>query len=176
MKTFIFFATCATFCGGLLAQTAASTAARSDSPNAEHRVSNEDMNIRAYIQLLRSDVKKSAAQVMGEVMQLDTDQSQKFWPIYKEYETERAKIGDQIVGALKTYSETYDRMTDSTADNLANQVLGIENQRTVLKKKYYERMKKSLGAITAARFLQVENQLERLMDLQLSAQLPVISQ
>ena len=45
--------------------------------------------------------------------------------------------------------------------------------KTALKKKYYDRVKNSVGPLNAMRFLQVENQLERLIDLQLSAQLPV---
>jgi ABC-type phosphate transport system substrate-binding protein len=36
------------------------------------------------------------------------------------------------------------------------------------------RIKQSLGAITAARFLQVENQLLMLLDLQVEASLPVV--
>lgn len=36
-----------------------------------------------------------------------------------------------------------------------------------LKKKYYDREKEGLGAITAIRFLHVENELERLVDLQI---------
>jgi hypothetical protein len=125
---------------------------------------------------LRGDLRKSKSQVMGEVMRLDTDDSQKFWPIYKDFETELSGVGDQIVALLNKYTGNYNRLTDQTADQLANEYLSIEQQRNALKKKYYDRMKSSLGAITAMRFLQVENQLERLLDLQLSAQLPVASE
>jgi len=136
--------------------------------------SNEEMNIRAYIELLRTDVKKSKAQVMGEVMQLDADQSAKFWPIYKDFEAQMAGLGDQVVAVIKKYADNYDQMTDQVADQLANSVLSIEQQRNDLKKKYYDRMKTELGAMTATRFLQVENQLERLIDLQVAAELPVV--
>ena len=47
---------------------------------------NQDLNIRAYIELLRSDVNKEKTQVMGEVMALDADQSAKFWPVYRDYQ------------------------------------------------------------------------------------------
>jgi len=33
--------------------------------------SNEDLNIQAYIQLLRSDINKAKSQIIGNVMQLD---------------------------------------------------------------------------------------------------------
>jgi hypothetical protein len=176
MRHILGITTSAILCVGLLAQTPASTAAKpAVSGTAEH-LSNEDTNIRAYMQLLRTDIRKSKSQIMGEVMQLDTDQAQKFWPIYKEFETELSKIGDQVVAAVRTYVENYSKLTDPVANQLANKVLTIEQQRNALKKKYYDRVKTSLGGITAMRFLQVENQLERLVDLQIAAQLPVASE
>lgn len=138
--------------------------------------SNEEMNIRAYIELLRTDLKQGKTEVMGAVMQLSADQATKFWPVYKEFEAEYATLGDQIVAVVRTYADNYTNLTDAVADQLANKVLDIEQQRNALKKKYYERMKEALGAITATRFLQVENQLERVLDLQVAAQLPVVGE
>jgi hypothetical protein len=135
---------------------------------------NEDMNIRAYIELLRTDLRKSKTQVMGDVMQLDADQAAKFWPVYKEFDTAYTALGDQIAALVKNYAEHYDAMTPDVADQLAQKALSIEDERNELKKKYYARMKDALDAVTAARFLQIENQLERIVDLQLAAQLPVI--
>ena len=107
-------------------------------------------------------------------MQLDAGQATKFWPIYKEFETEFSTLGEKVVAVITKYSDEYDKMTDDSADQLANQVLSIEQQRNTLKKKYYDKMKEGLGGIVAARFLQVENQLERIVDLQVSASLPII--
>jgi hypothetical protein len=53
--------------------------------------------------------------------------------------------------------------------------LNIEQERNAVKRKYCQRFKETLDAITAMRFLQVENQLERLIDLQIAAELPVIN-
>jgi hypothetical protein len=159
----------------LPAQTPA-TPMKSTSAGSADAKSNEEMNIRAYIELLRTDVRHSKSQIMGEVMQLDADQSAKFWPIYKDFQAESSALGDKVLALIKKYAENYDNMTDAVADQLASEVLTIEQQKNALKRKGYDRMKQALGAITAARFLQVENQLERVVDLQLAAQLPVISQ
>lgn len=141
---------------------------------AAQKPSNEDQNIRAYIELLRGDVKKSKVSVMAEVMQLDADQAAKFWPLYKEFEGQLTKIGDEILGLVKNYAANYDNLTPAVADQLATKLLEIEAKRLDLKKTYYGRMKTALDPITAARFLQVENQLEKLLDLQLASQLPVV--
>jgi hypothetical protein len=49
-------------------------------------------------------------------------------------------------------------------------------QRAELLAKYYGMVKAQLGAITAARFVQVEDQLLLLIDLQIDSQLPVVGQ
>ena len=74
---------------------------------------------------------------------------------------------------IEEYSKTYDRLTDATADALAKTALDLEARRHALKVKYYDRLKTVLSAKTAARFLQVENQILLLLDLQIASSLPI---
>lgn len=156
--------------GDLMAQAPQSSAA----PQAQGAASSQELNIQAYIQLLRSDVRKSKSQIIGQVMQFDAGQAAAFWPIYRQFEAELAKIGDRTASLVKKYSDNYNQMTNPVADELATELLAIEQQRNDLKKRYYQKFKQALDPITAARFLQVENQLERVVDLQIASQLPVI--
>ena len=174
MKRILSAAACILFAAALSAQTSAQPTAKAAGLGKLDAASTEDTNIRAYIELLRTDVRKSKSQIMGEVMGLDTAQATKFWPIYKEFEAEYSTLGDRIVAVVRTYVEQCENLTDPVADQLANQVLAIEQDRNALKTKYYQRVKESLGAVTAMRFVQVENQLERIVDLQIAAQLPIV--
>ena len=176
MKTILIATIIVLFGAAAGAQTLTKPAGNAAGLGKSGLASNEDMNIRAYIELLRTDVKKSKSHIMGDVMQLDADQAAKFWPVYKDFESGLSVLGDKVVSVVKTYAENYLNMTDPAADGIATQILAIEMQRNELKTKYYERFKTAVGAIVAARFLQVENQLERLIDLQIAAELPVISQ
>jgi hypothetical protein len=137
-------------------------------------LSNEDMNLRAYMELLRTDVRKQKANILGQVMQLDADDAAKFWPIYKEYDAEIARLGDSKLAMIKKYAENYEAMTDAVADGLMQSAIKNDQQRHDLLVKYYGRMKDALGGISAARFLQIENQLLMLIDLQVASSLPVI--
>ena len=65
-------------------------------------------------------------------------------------------------------------MTDAIADKLAATALDLEARRQAVKAKYYDRFKKALSPRTALRFLQVEHQLLLLIDLQISASLPIV--
>jgi hypothetical protein len=159
---------------GLMAQSSAAPKSSSSTQMSSASASNQDLNIRAYVELLRSDIRKSKSKVVGQVMQFDADQAAAFWPIYKQFEADLSKIGDRTAAAVKNYTDNYFQMTDDLADHLANEVLTVEQERNDLKRQYYQKFKKALDPITAARFLQVENQLERLVDLQVASQLPVI--
>ena len=65
-------------------------------------------------------------------------------------------------------------MTDDAADRIARGALDLEATRTALKAKYYDSVKSALSAKQAARFLQIENQLLLLIDLQIAASLPIV--
>ncbi len=157
-------------------QVCAQTAAQKPKPAVGQQAlqQNQDMNIRAYIELLRTDVKSEAKSILAEVMNFSGDEAEKFWPIYKEYEAEITKQGDKKFDYIMKYADNYDTMTDALADQLAKGALDLEQARHDLKVQYYERIKKALGAKLAARFMQVHNQILMLIDLQVASSLPII--
>jgi hypothetical protein len=134
----------------------------------------QEENIQEYIKLLREDVGAEKVKVMGSVMELDAEDAAKFWPIYRDYDAELSKVNDLRVANILEYSRTYTQMTDEKADELVKKAMVYQKQRNELLAKYYERMKQELGAITAARFIQVENQLLLLIDLRVDSSLPVV--
>jgi hypothetical protein len=123
---------------------------------------------------MRSDIRARKVGIITEVMQFTDAEDAKFWPVYREYEAELAKINDDRFALIKEYAVTYDKMTDAVADRLAHGALDLETRRTAIKAKYYDRFKSVLSARTAARFLQVENQILLLLDLQIAASLPIV--
>lgn len=133
-------------------------------------------NIQEYIELLRSDVRQQKAEMMGAVMQLSAADAAKFWPIYTEYDAELTKVNDLRVANIQEYSRTYSDMTDEKADELIQRALVYEKQRSELLAKYYDRVKQALGAVTAARFVQVEHQMLLIIDLQVASSLPIVGQ
>jgi hypothetical protein len=131
-------------------------------------------NLMAYAELLRSDIRTMKVAIITEIMQFSETEDAAFWPIYREYEVELAKINDERLALITQYAEAYGKMTNEVADRLATGALGLEDKRQALKAKYYARFKSVLPAVTAARFLQVENQILLLLDLQIAASLPIV--
>ena len=136
----------------------------------------DSQNIQAYIELLRANVRQQKAEMVGVVMDLSAADAAKFWPIYEAYDAELAKLNDLRVANIQDYASSYDQMTDTKADELIQKALSYHKQRSELLAKYYERVKQALGAIEAARFIQVEDQLLLIIDLQIDSALPIVEQ
>ena len=137
---------------------------------------NTELNTQAYIQLLRQDVQAKREAIIREGMQLDEKQGAAFWPIYKDYAAEQKKLGDQKLAIIQDYAKNYLTMNNDKADQLAQRVLALDEKRQELRRKYYEKFRQALSPIIAARFTQVENQIEMLVDLQIASSLPIIEE
>lgn len=133
-------------------------------------------NTQAYIDLLRSDIRQQKAEIMGSVMLLSAQDATKFWPIYSDYDAQLTKLNDQRVENIKEYARVYDQMTDEKADELVQKSLAYQKQRAELLAQTYDKVKQALGAVTAARFAQVEHQLLLIIDLQIASSLPIVEQ
>jgi hypothetical protein len=133
----------------------------------------QTLNLHAYAELLRSDVRTQKVAIITEVMGFTEAEDAAFWPVYREYDLEMAKLGDERVSLIEEYANNFDKMNDAIADKLATRALDLESRRQAVKAKCYERVKKVLSPQTALRFLQVEHQLQLVIDLQISASLPI---
>jgi 1-aminocyclopropane-1-carboxylate deaminase/D-cysteine desulfhydrase-like pyridoxal-dependent ACC family enzyme len=132
-----------------------------------------EVNMRAYTELLRSDLRAQKVAIITEVMQFTEAEDTKFWPVYREYEAELAKINDDRMALIKDYADNYAALTDVVADKLARRALDLEARRHALRTTYYDRIKLAVSPKTAARFMQVEHQILLLLDLQIAASLPL---
>ena len=131
------------------------------------------LNLSAYAELLRSDVRAEKVAIITEVMGFTDKEDEAFWPIYREYDLEMAKLGDERVALIAEYAKNYANVNDELADRLASKALELEARRQELKGQVYQKVKKALSPLTAARFLQVEHQLLLLIDLQIASSLPI---
>jgi hypothetical protein len=164
---------------GAQAQTTKSQAAKAPAaksqaaaaPDSEQQT--KALNLSAYAELLRSDVRAQKVAIITEVMGFNDKEDAAFWPIYREYDLEMAKLGDERVALIAEYAKNYANVTDEIADRLASKALELESRRQELKGQVYQKVKTALSPLTAARFLQVEHQLLLLIDLQIASALPI---
>jgi hypothetical protein len=134
----------------------------------------QDNSIDSDIQLLRADLRNDKVKVMTDQMQLNDTEAKTFWPIYRDYDNDLSKLGDQKVALIKEYADNYDHMTDSEVQSLAERSFALQKKRIDLRKEYFKRISKAVSPKTAARFVQVEDRVDLVLNLQIAANMPMV--
>ena len=130
----------------------------------------------SYIELLRSDLKTQKQAILMQTVEFSEAEETAFWPIYREYGLELDKLGDRRVALIKDYAENFDTMTEEKAKELMSAAFKLDKDRIKVDEKYYKNFSKATSFITAARVMQVENQIRLLIRLQIAAELPLIEE
>lgn len=133
-------------------------------------------NLRTFVELVRNDIRGEKDVIIDENMDFTQDEAAGFWPVQREYNDDLEKLLDQRYDVVREYLTKYSdkSMTDSDATRLAEKMFDIEEKRTALKRKYFKKFCKVVPAVKAARFFQIENQLNAAIDLRVAASLPLI--
>lgn len=126
------------------------------------------------IEIMRSDLRTQKTAIVTQAMQMAEAQSEKFWPVYKEYEAEMVKLNDERVALIKEYAANYDAMSEEMAKSMIDRSFKLQEARTKTLKKYVQKMGKAVDTKTAARWAQVEHALASAIDLQIGAELPLL--
>ncbi len=126
------------------------------------------------LELLRQDLKTQKVAIITASVPMTQAQADAFWPIYREYDVELSKLGDRRMAVIKKYAANYDKIDEKMAEELVKESFNIANDRNDLLEKYYKKSAKAVGTVTAARFLQVENQMLTLVDAQIIDQVPLV--
>jgi hypothetical protein len=154
---------------------AAVLAAHGDDDGAEvDRLIPDVGNLRAFAELARSDIRLQKSLIIAQNLPLTEEEAAEFWPIHREYEQELAGLNDRRIVLIRKYLPSASEMTEAQARVLAGKVLDLESERTDLKRAYFERFQQAVPATKAARFFQIENQLNMVLDLRIAASLPLI--
>jgi hypothetical protein len=131
-------------------------------------------NLRAFVALARSDLKTQKALIVAENLPMTGDEAAEFWPVQHDYEAELSKLNDQKLALIVRYAKNYQIMTDTEATELAKSSFDLEAKKTELKRTYFKKFSKVIPATKAARFFQIENQINAALDLRVAASLPLI--
>ena len=112
--------------------------------------------------------------VFVQNMNLNEADAKVFWAIYDAFELELKPVRESGVANLKAYGEQYENMTDEQADAIMKVSLANEAKRNKIRKKYYSKVSKALGAKVAARFLQLDIVVAMILKLSIYDELPLV--
>jgi hypothetical protein len=131
------------------------------------------LDITSEIELTRAAIQVRRQAIVTAAMDLEPREGEAFWPIYREYRSDMAKVNDRYVKLLVTYAENYDALSDQLATRIMDEYLGIERDRTAVKARYVPRFRKIMPARKVMRFFQVDNKLDAIINAELAADIPL---
>ena len=127
------------------------------------------------IEMLRADLRAQRKQIMAENMTLTADEATKFWPIFDQYRREAIKPNDERWAVIKEYAANYNAMTDAQAQDYMNRSTAVDQQLLALRMKYVPIFEKVISAKKTALWYQIDRRIDLLINLQLSAQIPMVN-
>ena len=125
------------------------------------------------IALTRAAIQTRRQAIVTAAMDLTAPESQAFWPIYRDYRTDMAKVDDRLVDLIIVYAGNYKSLNDDMANKLLKEYLDIERDRIAVKNQYVPRFLGAISAVKVARFYQVDNKLDKKIQAELAEEIPL---
>jgi hypothetical protein len=128
---------------------------------------------RDDIELTRANIQTRRQEIVQQMMELTPTESEIFWPVYREYRNEVAKLGDAKIDLMHRFSDQAATMTDEQSKKLLDDWFKLREKQLDLQKKYAGKFRKVLPGAKVARFYQIENALDTIVSANLQAAMPV---
>ena len=136
----------------------------------------QEPTLDSTIAVVRANMKAGRTTLITTGMNFSDKDGAAFWPIYQQYEYDRSRLDDRRVAVIKEYTKKYPTLTDAEAKTMAEQMLDCESRQAELKKKYYKKFNRVFPALTVTKFFQLERRIDLMMDMQVEASLPPLTQ
>lgn len=111
--------------------------------------------------------------IIGAAMRLTEDESLAFWPAYRDYRVDMARLGDRLVKVVTEFVASDAALNDEQATRLLDEYLDIKAKDAAIKKRHAAAMRKLLPPAKVARFFQLENKLDAIEHFDLAQQIPL---
>ena len=126
------------------------------------------------IELTRTVIQAERQAIVASNMELPDDVGVRFWPLYREYRNEVSRIGDRRVKLITTYAQNYENLSDETANWMVSEFLAIEKANSALRESWAPRFGEVLAPKQLARFYQIENKLDAIINYDLAGSIPLV--
>ena len=126
------------------------------------------------MEILREKIQADKKLVVAANMDLTEAEAKAFWPIYQEYQAKLTKINERMLKLIVNYAENYKSMTNDIAQKLMKESMAVEKERVALKALYSPKFQKAVSAMKAARYFQIENKIQAVVQYELAGSIPLV--
>ncbi len=128
---------------------------------------------RDAIEVIRSQIATDRQALVAENMNLSEAESEKFWPVYRDFQYDRAPLIDLRLENIKAFRDNYATMTDEQAKSIVDSVVKYEDDMLKLQRKYIKEFREVLPERKVMRYLQIERKLDAVIDFDLARVIPL---
>jgi hypothetical protein len=133
----------------------------------------QTVNTRDQQELLISQIQADKRAVVLSAMDLNEAEVRGFTPLYDEYQAEMKQIATRTTDLINKFAANYGSMTDGAAKDILKDFFALREDRLALTKKYSKRMERALPPTKVLQWVQIENKLTALLDVEAASIVPV---
>ena len=128
----------------------------------------------ASIRLTRSAVQAERQALIATNLGLSEKERAVFWPLYAEYRKAVDQIADDKVKFFERFFSSYETLTDAETLALLDESFKLKVRYLEVQKAHADTMREVLSGKTVARFFQIENKMDVIVDYEMSGEFPLI--
>lgn len=126
------------------------------------------------IRLTRSAVQAERQALIATNLGLTEEEKAIFWPLYTDYRKAMDEVSDDKVKFFERFFSSYETLTNDEAFELLNESFEFKARYLKVQKTHAAKMRKHLPGKTVARFFQIENKMDVIVDYEMSGEFPLI--
>ena len=128
------------------------------------------------IALMRRDLRSEKKKLIAMNLSLTDEEATRFWPVYDRYVGDITKLHDGFYATIRDYSDNNKTWTDAEFTAMLDRWVKFQVEEAKTRQKFIPLIQKAIPPRKAALFLQIDRRLYALLDLQVSAFLPLTTQ
>jgi hypothetical protein len=126
------------------------------------------------VDLMQAAFGMAKKDVVSSFVQPSPAQSDAFWKLYDEYETQRKALGKERIELIEQYAKQYENMTSEQADAWMSKVIALQKKTDKLISTYYKKVKGVTDGLVATQFYQVESYILTGIRMELLEEIPFV--
>lgn len=136
----------------------------------------DDNVLNKEIALAKKIISKQRNEVVLANMEMSVYEEKKFLGVYNAYRDEMKPIFDKKTKLIVDYADTYVKgnLTDKQALEFVKTFLDLKSKKTALRIKYVEILSEEISPKHIARFIQLENKLDAVLNYELARGVPLV--
>jgi len=125
------------------------------------------------IAALRAQLGANRKALVAANLELAKEESNDFWPLYREFHNERDTLMDQRMAMLLGFRDNFDDLTNEKSKQIIEDYFKHQEDLLKLQKKYVKKFRKILSDKRTLRYFQIENKMDAIIDSELTQVVPL---